>query len=354
MISRLVAGTGVSLKPALWRHGFAGSVAFVSEPHVFGLFGKKVLGALRAQGLDVSLHLLPQGEKAKDFNVLGDLLRALARAGLSRDSGIVALGGGAVTDAGGFAAAVFMRGIPWVSVPSTLLGQLDGGIGGKTAANLPEGKNLVGAFHQPVSVVCDPRLLSGLSPRDRMSGLAEALKIGLTFDPALWRLLRRRWDSLMAGDPDLTAAVVRRAAGWKLRVVARDERETLGARELLNFGHTVGHALEAVSGFGKLRHGEAVVWGMRAALRFSRDYAGLGARECAEGENFLGSLPVPALGRLSAPAVLKAARRDKKVRGGKIRFVLLERIGKARAGGLVPDAAIRSAVKSFLERGNRS
>lgn len=319
----------------------------VSEPHAYGLFGKKVLAELRRQGLETSLHLLPRGEKAKSWDVLKNLLGALARTGLSRDGGLVALGGGSVTDAGGFAAAIFMRGIPWVSVPTTLLGQLDGGIGGKTAANLPEGKNLVGAFHQPVSVVCDPGWLKGLSPRDRVSGLAEALKIGLAFDPGLWRFLRSNWESLLSGDSGLTARAIRRAADWKLRIVARDERETAGARELLNFGHTLGHALEKVSGYGRLRHGEAVIWGMRAALRFSRDHARLSAADYAESEGFLKRLPVPLPGRLLPKALLSAARRDKKVRGGRIRFVLLDRIGEARTGCLVPDAEVLRALKEI-------
>lgn len=276
--------------------------------------------------MKAAAHLLPRGERAKTWASVEDLLGAMLGAGLGRDAGLVALGGGAVTDAAGFAAAVYLRGIPWASVPTTLLGQLDSGLGGKTGINLAEGKNLAGAFHQPISVVCDTSFLESLPERERVSGLAEALKYGLVFDPALWSYIRKSWVSLRRGDPAATASVVRRGAAWKLRIVAQDEREK-GPRELLNFGHTLGHALEAAAGLGRLRHGEAVIWGMRAALRLSVSHAGLPRAEFDEADGFLAGVPLP-LPRVDLRKLMAAARRDKKAREGRLRFVLLRRLGR--------------------------
>lgn len=301
------------------------SVCLVSEPRAYRAAGRKILSALK--GRRVSTFLLPSGEKAKTWEAVSQVLSHLLQSGLRRDGWLVAVGGGAVTDAAGFAAAIYLRGIPWISVPTTALGQLDGGLGGKTAINLPEGKNLAGAFHEPVAVVCDARLLASLPARERAAGLAEALKIGLVFEPALFRLIARNWGRLVRGDAALLARVVAKAAGWKLRVVASDPRETKGRRELLNFGHTLGHALENAAGHGALRHGEAVVWGLRAALRLSVALAGLPLREADEAESFLESISVP-LPRSSVDKIMAAAARDKKVRAGAWRFVLLRRLGR--------------------------
>ena len=340
-MSRLITGAGVSLKPKIWLKGAGLRICLVSDPKVFGLFGKKIAGALGRQGHAVTTVLLPEGEAAKNWAPVQNLMQAMLKAGLGRDGLLIALGGGAVTDAAGFAAAVYLRGVSWVSMPTTLLGQLDSGIGGKTAINLPEGKNLVGAFHQPAAIVCDTAWLSGLPRRERISGLAEALKYGLVFDPGLWKFIVKNWDRLLTGDARAAEKVIRRGAAWKIKIVKEDERETKGRRELLNFGHTLGHALEKVCGYGALRHGEAVVWGMRAALRLS------GAR-LPEAENFLAGIPVPLPKNLKARVILEAARSDKKARQGRLRFVLLKRLGAARAGVEIPDARILDVIEGLL------
>ena len=274
-----------------------------------------------------ALHLLPSGEAAKTLASVRAAYRTLVRAGVGRDGGVIGLGGGAVTDTAGFAAATYLRGVPWISAPTTLLGQVDSGIGGKTGVNLPEGKNLVGAFHQPRLVVCDLEALDSLPLREVISGLGEMVKYGLVFDRALFDCMRRDWDRLLALDPAALTPVIRSCAAIKARVVAADERETSGLREVLNFGHTVGHALEAEEGYGRLRHGEAVVWGMRAALALSLMKAGLPPRDAEDAGRFLASIPVPR--PAARPARLLARmRRDKKVKGGRIRFVLLRRIGR--------------------------
>lgn len=325
--SALKVGTGLLERPR-WAKGLAQRVCLVTEPTVYRRYGRGLEAGLRREGIEVLVHSLPTGEAAKTLGSVERLYRAMASAALGRDAGLIALGGGAVTDVGGFAAATYLRGIPWISAPTTLLGQVDSGIGGKTGVNLPEGKNLVGAFHQPRAVVCDLDALRTLPERERVSGLAEALKYGLIFEPALWEYMRTRWPRLVRLDPSALAPVVRRCAAHKLRVVAADERETLGKRELLNFGHTVGHALEAEAGYGRLRHGEAVVWGMRAALALSVAKAGLPWRQARSVGRFLSCVPVPDVGRVDRKRVLERMRRDKKARGGAIRFVLLKAIGR--------------------------
>lgn len=349
-MSKLIIGRGVSLKPGLWTKALSGSgrLMFASEPAAFRLFGRRVSASLKRAGFSVTIHLLPRGEKAKDWKAVQGLLEAMLKAGLGRDSALVALGGGAVTDAAGFAAAIYLRGIPWVSIPTTLLGQLDSGIGGKTGINLPQGKNLAGAFHLPAAVVCDTDFLKTLPRRERISGLGEALKYGLVFEPGLWSFIRSNWDRLLDGDRTALETVIRKGASCKSRIVARDERETKGPRELLNFGHTFGHALETAAGHGTLRHGEAVVWGMRAALWLSAACAGFPAMEAARAEAFLATIPIPLKKAPSPERILKAAMTDKKARKGRPRFVLLERLGKPVVKDGIPDSLILEAIRATL------
>lgn len=346
---KLVVRPGARLSAREWTRGLAPSrrVALVSEGGAWRRFGPGVEKALKRAGFKVLRHLLPSGEAAKSWDSVSDLMTSMLAAGLGRDSAIVALGGGSVTDAAGFAAAIYQRGIPWVSVPTTLLGQLDSGLGGKTGINLAGGKNLAGCFHRPQFVVCDPEVLKSLPPRERVSGLGEALKYGLVFEPALWSFIVGHWDSLMAGDPALTGRVVERCAAWKRKIVDSDERETKGPRETLNFGHTLGHAIESSAGLGVLRHGEAVIWGMRAALRLSHRCSGLQASFAAEAERFLATLPVPLPRRVEPRRLLESARRDKKARGGRARFVLLRAPGRP-VTAFVSDKEILRAVREIL------
>jgi 3-dehydroquinate synthase len=346
---KLFVGAGVRLRAKAWTKGLSASkhVALVSEAGAWLRFGAGVEKALKKAGLKVHRHLLPPGEAAKSWDAVEELMASMLEAGLGRDSALVALGGGSVTDAAGFAAAIYLRGIPWVSVPTTLLGQLDSGLGGKTGINLAGGKNLAGAFHRANAVVCDADVLKSLPPRERVSGFAEAIKYGLVFDPALWRLIVSNWDALATGNPALTARVVRAGASWKCKIVASDEFETKGPRELLNFGHTLGHALESASGLGVLRHGEAVIWGMRAALRLSVSRAGLSPTVALEADQFLASLPVPVPRRIEPKRLVELASRDKKARGGKARFVLLRALGKPTTM-FVDDEIILRVVRELL------
>ncbi len=348
-VEKLFVESGVRLRAFSWMRGLAPSkrVILVSEPGAWRLIGAGVKKSLQRSGLTVLAHLLPSGEAAKTWGPVSTLLTAMLTAGLGRDSALVALGGGSVTDAAGFAAAIYQRGIPWVSVPTTLLGQIDSGLGGKTGINLAGRKNSVGCFHRPRAVVCDPEILASLPRRERVSGLGEALKYGLVFEPALWGLIVGHWDLLLAGDSSLTGKVVARCAAWKRQIVDSDERETLGPRELLNFGHTLGHALESVAGLGVLRHGEAVIWGMRAALRLSQRCSGLNAEFAETTEKFLAAVPVPLPRRIEPRRLLNFARRDKKARGGRARFVLLRAPGRP-VTAFVPDKEIARVIRELL------
>jgi len=320
----------------------------VSEPRVWKLHGSRVLAGLRRAGLECGMHLLPRGERAKTWSAVSRLMSRMLRQGLGRDGAVLALGGGSVTDAAGFAAAIYMRGINWVSLPTTLLGQVDAGIGGKTGIDLAQGKNLAGAFHPPLITACDTALLETLSPRDFNCGLAEAVKFALVCDPGLWAFIRKNWTQLLLAQPAATETLVRRAAAGKLRLTTRDPQETKGLRDFLNFGHTIGHALELAAGLGPLRHGEAVVCGMRAALRLSQAHAGLAAGASDEIDAFLRLLPVPRL----APrpnSVLAALNLDKKTRAGRGRFVLLRSIGRPVIKSGLPQRSVRRAIQSSLQ-----
>ena len=269
--------------------------------------------------LDVPVHALRPGEEAKTLGAVERLWRELR---LDRDGAIVAFGGGCTTDAAGFAAATFLRGVPWIAVPTTLVGQVDAAIGGKTAVNLPEGKNLVGAFHWPEWTLIDPSLLETLPETERRAGMAEVVKTGLLAGEPLWEL------------PD--AELVRRCAAYKAAVCLRDPYER-GEREILNLGHTFAHALQAAGGYGQVSHGEAVALGLLAALRLS----GL---ETGAVEEILEPKPV----RVDRDVAWDALARDKKTRDGKPRLVLLEALGKPVTGVELPEGDVRGALDELI------
>ena len=277
-----------------------------------------VLG-LHKPPLEAPVHALRAGENAKSIGAVERLWRDLR---LDRDGAIVAFGGGCTTDAAGFAAATYLRGIRWMPVPTTLVGQVDAAIGGKTAVNLPEGKNLVGAFHWPERTVIDPRLLETLPERERRAGLAEVVKTGLLAGERLWEL------------PE--AELVRRCAVYKTALCLRDPHEQ-GERAVLNLGHTFAHALEAAAGYDRLSHGEAVALGLLAALRLS----GLETTAVEEALE-----PEPA--RVDRAAAWAALARDKKARGGSPRLVLLEAPGKPVAGVELPEEQVRAALDELI------
>ncbi|GAC1409200.1 MAG: 3-dehydroquinate synthase [Candidatus Velthaea sp.] len=299
----------------------------------------RVAAALARTGTPLHRIELDVTEASKSGVVLDELYGRFIDARLNRRSVIVAVGGGVIGDLAGYAAATFVRGVRWVGVPTTLLAAVDSAIGGKVAINHARGKNLIGAIHQPSLVVIDPGTFATLPPREFVSGYGEMLKYGLAMD-------RRLWDDLIALAPDAVGvAQIERCVARKAAVVAMDERDESGVREVLNFGHTIAHAIEAVTGYGYYRHGEAVVLGMRAALRLSV-MRGHCAAVVAEGiDAQLHGVPLPPLPALDADAILAAVHRDKKrAANGNTRFVLLSGLGETLPDDGVTDADIRTAV----------
>jgi 3-dehydroquinate synthase len=350
--------TGVRSRVRIARGGLDGLGAFlrvatgarrvvlVSDARVARLYGARALRSLRAAGCDADLLRIPPGERSKSSRCLAWLWERCAALGLARRGAVVALGGGVTGDLAGFLAATYLRGVQWVNVPTSLLAQVDSSVGGKTAVNLAAGKNLAGAFHQPVGVLVDPDVLRTLSVRQRRAGLAEAVKLGLAVDQRLFAWLERHAEALAAGEPQALAGAVARSIRAKARVVLADERECEGgARTALNLGHTTGHALEAVTGFRALLHGEAVALGLRVATALAVSEAGLRLEDRVRLEVLLDlfglpwKLPPVPVGRL-----IEAMRFDKKRSARAIRWVLTPRIGHASVPRQLPGRLVRAAL----------
>ena len=321
-------------------------VALVTDARVGSLHGAVTERSLRRAGIEVARPRVPRGEGAKRARELARLWDAFAAAGLGRDGAVVALGGGVVGDLAGFAAATWLRGVPWIAVPTTVLAQVDASVGGKTAIDLAAGKNMAGAFHQPAGVLVDPDTLATLSPRQRRSGLAEVVKAGFAVDRELWDWLEARLDALAAGEPGALAGAVERSIRAKVRVVLADEREWPGGpRTALDFGHTLGHAIEASLGYRRLLHGEAVAIGMRAAAWLSVRVAGLAPESHVRLEAALDHLGLPVrMPRVASNRLLKALQHDKKRARGEVRWVLTPRIGDASVPRAVESRLVRAAL----------
>ena len=291
------------------------------------------LPALRASldgaGVAVEVVLIPDGEQHKNWDTLNDVLTRLLELKVDRTTPIVALGGGVVGDLAGFAAAICQRGIPYVQVPTTLLAQVDSSVGGKTAVNHRLGKNMIGAFHQPVAVLIDTGCLATLPVREITAGLAEVVKYGAIRDAAFFEWLERNMRALLDRDDDALAHAICESCRVKAEIVAADERET-GERALLNFGHTFGHAIETATGYGTWLHGEAVGTGMLLASRLSERVCGLPAAERSRVEALVAAAGLPTVApTLALDRWLDLMGRDKKVEHGRMRFVLLERLARA-------------------------
>jgi shikimate kinase/3-dehydroquinate synthase len=334
--------------PALRRAGVRGKVVAVTDEGAGLNHSQSLEGALAASGFSPVRHVLPRGERAKAVEPLARLYEDLAAVGVDRHGGLVALGGGAVGDVAGFAAATWLRGIPYVQVPTTLLAIVDSSIGGKTAINLAAGKNLVGAIHQPAAVFSDLSFLDTLPAGEFRSGWAEIIKTAIIGDASLFDLLQAERSALMAREVHLFPEVVARTCAFKAHVVAADPHEA-GPRAILNYGHTVGHALEAASGYGRLLHGDAVAWGMKVAGRLSLRLGLATAPAVAAQDQVLaeyGLLSRPP--EVSRARLLAALRHDKKAQGGEPRWVLLREIGRVEYGCQVPAADVEAALDEVL------
>jgi 3-dehydroquinate synthase len=332
---------GSGLLPSLGQRcadvGLSSRVAVITNPTVNAIYGGIARSSLAEADFAVTLIEIPDGEEYKSAATLSAVYDALIEAGLDRKSFIVALGGGVVGDLAGFAAATYLRGIPFVQVPTTLLAQVDSSVGGKTAIDHPRGKNLIGAFYQPRLVLVDVETLATLPDREYRAGLAEVIKYGVAIDLPFFEFLEQHAEDIIARDPGCLEVVIRRCCEIKSHVVELDEKES-GLRAVLNYGHTLGHAFETVAGYRELVHGEAVALGMVLAARIS---AGLGHCRGADVERI--TTLITRLGLRTVPpeaeraSLLEAVVTDKKSRNGSISFICNQGIGNYAVEQLLPD-----------------
>ena len=319
--------------------------AVISDTRVAPRFSPAAMRSLKRAGFAPCLITVPAGETAKSMKTVEACYDRLAGQRLERKSFIVALGGGVVGDLAGFVAATYLRGIAFVQVPTTLLAQVDSSVGGKVGVNLKAGKNLVGAFHQPRLVLCDFDTLKTLPIREYRAGLAEVIKYGIIYDAGLFEKLERELPKLLRREPKILTQVVARCCEIKAEVVGQDETES-GLRAILNFGHTIGHALENISGYGKYLHGEAISIGQVVAAELSAQLEGLSGGEVERIRNLFRRAGLPttvSIDLARRKKLLAAMRLDKKVAGGEVKFVLARRIGKVVWGRPVPEKMIGAA-----------
>ena len=332
----------------LARLADGGGTFVISSPNVWRYWGRtflKKVGGLSSN----NIFLFDDSERAKNLETVELLCRALTDAGAERRSVIVAVGGGVVGDVAGFTAASYLRGVRLVQIPTTLVAQVDSSVGGKTGVNLPEGKNLVGAFYAPDAVIADMEMLGTLPHREYRSGLYEVIKYGAIADAGLFTFLERNMLALLRRDPGALEFVIDRCIRIKAYIVERDERES-GLREILNYGHTFGHALEAATGYRRFLHGEAIGWGMHVATMLGAATGRIGESQAARVIRLIASVgPLPAIGRIPATHLRKLLAGDKKTRGGEVRWVLLRGIGKAQRGIALPWKLIARTISELPE-----
>jgi 3-dehydroquinate synthase len=342
-----------------------GRALVVSNKRVFHLYGKDVLPSLRRQGFKIFEWLMPEGERFKSFRVLEQAVMFLGNNGFERNDLVVALGGGVVGDLAGFSAAVYLRGVPFIQIPTTLLAQIDSSVGGKTGINLPVGKNMVGAFHQPRLVIIDTETLSTLPPRELVAGFCEMVKHSLIASQDLFdsttRLLREFKNNNRVLQTTRFEELIAAHCSFKASIVEKDERETPGrsdakSRRILNFGHTTAHALESVTRYRVFRHGEAVGYGMLVAGEISKNLGLLSKQKLEllrEAVELCGSLPKA--NQLDVNEIVRSLRHDKKSVGGEINWVLLDDIGSPRIvpGSLVTSKVLRLSLRNGLTKTSR-
>lgn len=316
----------------------------ITNTVVAPLYLETLKSALTARQIGIDTIVLPDGEAHKDWQTLNQVFDALLMRRAERKTTLIALGGGVIGDLVGFAAAIFQRGAPFIQVPTTLLAQVDSSVGGKTAINHPLGKNMIGAFYQPRVVIADTDTLRTLPERELAAGLAEIIKYGLIGDIGFFEWLEANMDRLVARDPAALTHAIRVSCQNKATVVAADEREE-GVRALLNFGHTFGHAIESGLGYGKWLHGEAVAAGMVIAAKVSHRMGLVDETGVTRTVKLLQRAGLPVLGpRLGVERYLELMGHDKKVEGGKIRFVLLKTIGEAFVSAAVPGEVLAAVL----------
>lgn len=340
------------LGEAISKLGLGPKEMIITSESVQSLYGKIVYDSLASSGFDVSVTTVSDDEKAKSLETLTKIYDKLLENGFDRSSGIVALGGGVVGDIAGFAAATFMRGIRFAEVPTTLLAQVDSSIGGKTGVNHPRAKNLIGAFYQPAIVWTDIFTLQTLPGRELRSGLAEVIKYAIIADRELFWTLEKTAASLSSTSHEALIEIILRCCSIKARIVQEDENEK-GVRSILNYGHTVGHALEALTGYSYYTHGEAIAIGMIAAARISREIGATDQDTTELQENLLRSagLPTRIDQPIDAQTIVEQLNRDKKRLGGRIRWVLPRIIGNVFLTSEVPSDVVLEVLKDMIGTG---
>lgn len=342
--SGILADLGKSLE----KFGFSRQTALVTNPTVCGLYGDRVTESMKNAGFEVSLTVVPDGEEYKNLSSVEGIYSEMLAAKLDRKSAIIALGGGVIGDIAGFAASTYMRGIDFIQVPTTLLSQVDSSVGGKTGVNHPMGKNMIGTFWQPKLVWIDIDTLKSLPPREFLSGLAEVIKYGVIRDEGFFRFLEENRDKVMGLDRDTLAYIVRTSCEIKASVVSQDERES-GLRAILNYGHTMGHAIETATGYKRYLHGEAVAIGMYAEARLSRYLDLLDGGQLARIKALIEAYDLPASlpEEIDFRLLLSSMKLDKKTVSGDIAFILPEKIGKVR---IQRGLSVEEMEKAFGQR----
>ena len=327
-------------------------VLLVSNPVIFDHYGERAIASLTAAGYDVATCILPAGEEHKHLGSIQKIYDAAIAHRLERKSTMVALGGGVIGDMTGFAAATWLRGISFVQVPTSLLAMVDASIGGKTGVNHPQGKNLIGAFYQPKLVLIDPEVLETLPVRELRAGMAEVIKYGVIWDPELFDMLEQasRLDEFSNIKPMLTE-ILRRSCQAKVDVVSQDEKES-GIRAILNYGHTIAHAVESLTGYSQLNHGEAVGIGMVAAGAIARELNWWDATNCPRQNEIIAKTQLPTklpTNLTDLDAIIDVLSLDKKVQDGKVRFILPRAIGKVEITSNVPRSTIHSVLQNMID-----
>lgn len=325
------------------------SAAYVIADERAHSYASKTQISMEAVGIPTHIYKIPSGETSKNLETVRQVYTWLAERKAERGHLILAVGGGVVGDLVGFVAATYLRGIPFVQIPTTLLAMMDASIGGKVAVDMPQGKNLVGAFYQPKFVLSDVETLKTLPVRELTSGWAEAIKHGLILDDGLLDTFESHVSELKSLDPEIATETIRRSVAIKAGVVSQDEKETLGIRILLNYGHTIGHAIESITGYTEYLHGEAVSVGMMGAAKIGELLQIMDVDDVERQKEVLQAygLPISAPG-LNSEAIISAMTSDKKTTGGSINWVLLDGIGKAITNNEVPDKYVSEALKFVL------
>jgi len=347
----VVAGWGVinNLGERLTGLGIKGPAYIITDSRVMNPYGRMAQRALQKAGIGAHCFIIPSGETSKSFAVAQGIYDWLVELRAERGQPIIAVGGGVTGDLAGFVAATYLRGVPFVQVPTSMAAMVDASIGGKVAVNLPQAKNMVGAFYQPLGVFADVRALATLGKRELAEGWAEAIKHGFILDGSLVDAFEEHAEALMTVEPEVSTELIRRSMAIKADVVSQDERETLGIRILLNYGHTIGHALESSTEYGTFLHGEAVSIGMMGAAHIA-EHLGMISEDVVKRQQRLlerFNLPIRAPG-VAVDAVLGAMTLDKKVQGGSNRWVLLEEVGKAVVRSDVPRDLVEATVRDLV------